>query len=78
VLSGHGISSVPIAIYARTIARIAERWVILGRPLDGDPSAFDESDVIRRAAHWIVRMDAKEEAERIDWGDDPEVPSSVR
>ena len=54
LMAGHGITSVAIAIYARTIARTAERWVILGRPLNGHLPEFDESDVIRRAAHWIV------------------------
>jgi len=49
----------------RTIARIAERWVVLGQPLDGRFVAFDEADVIRRAAHWIVRMEAREAAERL-------------
>jgi hypothetical protein len=61
VLAGRGITSVVIAIYARAIARIAERWVVLGRPLDGHLPEFDESDVIRRAAQWIVKMDAKAE-----------------
>lgn len=61
VLAGRAITSVAIAVYARTIARIAERWVVLGRPLDGHLPEFDESDVIRRAAHWIVTMDAREQ-----------------
>ena len=61
VLANRAITSVVIAVYARTLARVAERWVVLGEPLDGRWPAFDESDVIRRAAHWIVRMDGKEE-----------------
>lgn len=71
VLAGHAITSVAIAVYARTLARIAERWVVLGRPLDGEWPEFDDADVIRRAAHWIVAMDAKEEAERPTWPDEP-------
>lgn len=72
VLAGRGITSVVIAVYARAIARIAERWVVLGRPLGGHLPEFDESDVIRRAAHWIVRMDAREQAERAEWERVPE------
>ena len=72
LVAGHGITAVAIAIYARAIARTAERWVILGRPLDGHLPEFDESDVIRRAAHWIVAMDAREEAEHAEWKPVPE------
>ena len=75
VLADRAITSVVFAVYGRALARIAERWVVLGRPLDGHLPEYDDADVIRRAAHWIVEMDAKEEAERIDWGDDPEVPT---
>jgi hypothetical protein len=60
VLAGRAITSVVFAVHARTIARIAERWVVLGQPLDGRFVAFDEADVIRRAAHWIVRMEKEE------------------
>src|SRR6266850_572564 len=59
VLAGRGITSVVFAVYGRALARIAERWVVLGRPLDGHLPEFDEADVIRKAAHWIVAMDAK-------------------
>jgi hypothetical protein len=76
LLNRRGICSVVFAVYGRALARIAERWVVLGRPLDGTLSEYDDADVIRRAAQWIVAMDAKEEAEHIDWGDDPEVPPS--
>lgn len=61
MLANRAITSVVIAVYSRTIARLAERWVVLGRPLDGRWPEFDEADIIRRAAHWIVRMDAREE-----------------
>ena len=71
VLAGRPITSVAIAVYARTLARIAERWVVLGRPLDGEWPEFDDADVIRRAAHWIVAMDAKEDAERPRWPAEP-------
>lgn len=64
VLANRAITSVAIAVYSSAIARIAERWVVLGRPLDGRWIAFDEADVIRRAAHWIIAMDAREEVER--------------
>jgi hypothetical protein len=63
VLAGRAITSVVIAVYARTLARIAERWIVLGRPLNGHLPEFDDADVIRRAAHWIVKMHAKEQAE---------------
>ena len=76
LLNRRGICSVVFAVYGRALARIAERWVVLGRPLDGHLSEYDDADVIRKAAQWIVAMDAKEEAERIDWGDDFRVPSS--
>ena len=66
VLAGREVTSVVIAVYARTLARLAERWVVLGEPLDGRWPAFDETDVIRRAAHWIVRMDVKEETARAE------------
>jgi hypothetical protein len=72
VLAGRAITSVVFAVYARTLARVAERWVVLGRPLDGQWPEFDESDVIRRAAHWIVKMDAREQAERTRWERVPE------
>jgi hypothetical protein len=64
VLKGREVTAVVIAIYSRTIARLAQRWVVLGRPLDDRWPEFDEADLIRRAAHWIVRMDAREEAGR--------------
>ena len=67
VLAGRAITSVVFAVYARTLARIAERWVVLGRPLHDQWSAFDDADVIRRAAHWIVEMDTKEKTERTRW-----------
>lgn len=67
VLAGRAITSVVFAVYERTLARIAERWVVLGRPLNNHWSAFDDADVIRRAAHWMVEMDAKEQAERTRW-----------
>ena len=35
LLAGRGICSVVFAVYGRALARIAERWVVLGRPLDG-------------------------------------------
>jgi len=75
VIADRAITSVVFAVYGRALARIAERWVVLGRPLDGHWPEFDESDVIRKAAHWIVAMDAKEHAEAAQWGDDPEVRS---
>ena len=76
VIADRAITSVVFAVYGHALARIAERWVVLGRPLDGQWPSFDESDVIRRAAHWIVAMDAKEHAEATQWGDDFRVPSS--
>jgi hypothetical protein len=75
LLNRRGICSVVFAVYGRALARIAERWVVLGRPLDGHLPEYDDADVIRRAAHWIVRMDAREHAECTQWGDDPEGPT---
>ena len=66
VIADRAITSVVFAVFGRALARIAERWVVLGRPLDGEWPEFDESDVIRRAAHWIVAMDAKEQADRTE------------
>ena len=77
VIADRAITSVVFAVYGHALARIAERWVVLGRPLDGQWPSFDESDVIRRAAHWIVAMDAKEHAVATQWGDDFNVPSSA-
>ena len=62
VIADCAITSVVFAVFGRALARIAERWVVLGYPLGGHLPEFDDADVIRRAAHWIVRMDAKEEA----------------
>jgi hypothetical protein len=75
VLAGRAITSVVIAVYARTLARIAERWVVLGRPLHDTWSEFDDADVIRRAAHWIVKLDAREEAECARWREESASPS---
>jgi hypothetical protein len=61
MLANRAVTSVVIAVYSRTIARLAERWVVLGRPLGDRWPEFDEADVIRRAARWIVRMDGREE-----------------
>ena len=66
VIADRAITSVVFAVFGRALARIAERWVVLGYPLGGHWPEIDESDVIRRAAHWIVRMDARE-AEQAEW-----------
>lgn len=76
VIADRAITSVVFAVYGRALARIAERWVVLGRPLDGSLPEYDDADVIRRASHWIVTMDAKEHAVATQWGDDFRVPSS--
>jgi hypothetical protein len=50
------IASVLIAIDERaTVARLAEGWVVLGARYDADAELPDETDIIRRAAAWIVK-----------------------
>jgi hypothetical protein len=56
LLGKRRIAAVLIAIDERaTIARLAEGWVVLGARHDADAELPDETDILRRAAVWIVK-----------------------
>ena len=74
VIADRAITSVVFAVYGRALARIAERWVVLGRPLDGhlarvrrvrrDPEsrALDRQRWTRRSRQSDARMPPSFEA----------------